>query len=277
MRRYKVATALLRLWLVTVMLFMVSPLFFVLVNSFNSSPFSSFPPQGLSLRWYQDALNYEPFQTGLRNSLTVAIGATAIALTAGTMAALALIRYRFRGRDALRTLFVSPMVFPKVALGLAAFVLFLKVAEVLQAREALLSSPISLIVVHGLIGLPLVVVIVSSALIGVDPTIEEAAADLGADPSRTFFRVTLPLIRQGLIIAGFFAFMFSFDEVESAIFLAPIAGRTLPVEMFLFLERRQDPTLAALSALLVVTTLIIVVALASRYGVERITRAVNRA
>jgi putative spermidine/putrescine transport system permease protein len=255
---------------------MLSPLVFVAVNSFNASPFSNFPPQALSLRWYQDALSYEPFQTGLRNSLTVASGATVLAIVAGTLASIGLVRYRFPGADLLRTLFISPMVFPKVALGLATFVLFLKVAELLRARDVLFASPISLIVVHALIGLPLVVIIVTSSLVGVEQSFEEAAADLGANPLQTFLRVTLPLIRQGLIIAAVFAFMFSFDEVESAIFLAPIAGRTLPVEMFLFLERKQDPTLAALSSMLVLATLVLVLALASRVGVERVTRAVNR-
>lgn len=277
MKRLDVAVPLLRTWLVIVLLYMLSPLIFVVVNSFNASPFSIFPPQAFSLHWYQEALGYEAFQTGLRNSLTVAVGATLIAIVVGTLAAMGLVRYRFRGVDVLRTLFISPMVFPKVALGLATFVLFLKAADLLNARDLLFSSPISLIVVHALIGLPLVVIIVSSSLVGVEQSFEEAAADLGASPLQTFVRVTLPLIRQGLMISGVFAFMFSFDEVESAIFLAPIAGRTLPVEMFLFLERKQDPTLAALSSMLVLVTLVLVLALASRFGVERVTRAVNRA
>lgn len=272
MRSIDAISLALRIWLVAVLAFMVAPLVFVFVNSFNASPFSNFPPQGFSLRWYEGALTYEPFQSGLRRSLTVAIGATLVAVGVGTLASIGLVRYRFRGSDALRTFFISPMVVPKVALGLAIFVLFLKVADVLGLRDQLVGSSISLIIVHALIGLPLVVIIVSSSLVGVDPSLEEAAADLGADPLKTFVRVTLPLVRQSMITSAVFAFMFSFDEVESAIFLAPLSGRTLPVEMFLLLERQQDPTLAALSSLLVAATLMVVLVLASRVGVERVVR-----
>jgi len=276
MIRFDVIHVALRAWLIAVLVFMLAPLIFVVINSFNSSPFSRFPPEAFSLRWYQDALTYAPFQAGFRNSVFVALGATSIALVSGILAAIALVRYSFRGRDVLRTAFIAPMVVPKVALGLAAFILFLRLADTFGLREQLFGTPISLVLVHALIGLPLVVVIISSTLVALDPTLEEAAADLGAGPRETLLRVTLPLIRQGAIIAGVFAFMFSFDEVESAIFLSPIAGRTLPVEMFLFLERRQDPTLAAVSSLLVAATFIGVVILASRFGIERVTRVSAR-
>lgn len=276
MRRADPVAVGLRVWLLLALLFMTAPLALVIVNSFNASPFSNFPPEQLSLRWYESAISYEPFQSGLRKSLTVALVSTLIALVVGTLAAIGLVRYHFRGSAVLRTFFTAPMVVPKVALGLATFVLFLKAAQLLDLREALVGSPVSLVVVHAVIGLPLIVIIVSASLVGVDPVLEEAAADLGASPAETFVRVTMPLIGQGMAISAIFAFMFSFDEVESAIFLSPIAGRTLPVEMFLLLERQQDPTLAALSSLLVLATLSVVLVLASRFGVERVIRTVQR-
>lgn len=258
----------LRVMLFVVLAFMLSPLVFVLLNSFNASDFNSFPPDGLSLRWYQFVLTYVPFREGLVNSLVVGIASTLIAVPAGMLAALALVRSGFRGKGLLRSFFLAPLVMPKVAIGIAVFMLFI--------RLRLFGTVPGLVLVHAMLSLPFAIVLLSASLVNVNRALEEAAMDLGAGPLRTFWKVTLPQIKAGLIVAGVFAFITSFDETEASIFLVRPANITLPIQMFLYLEQYQNPTLAALSSLLIgLTIVIVVVALRFVRGAE-IARLVGR-
>jgi putative spermidine/putrescine transport system permease protein len=241
----------LRVALFLVLAFMLSPLVFVVINSFNNSAFNSFPPEGLSLRWYEFVLSYVPFRDGMINSLIVATASTLIAVPAGMLAALALVRGSFRGKGALRAFFMSPLVMPKVAIGIAVFILLI--------RLRLFGSLPSLIVVHAMLSLPFTIVLLTASLVGVNRTLEEAAMDLGAGQLRTFWRVTVPQIRAGLVVAAVFAFISSFDETEASVFLVRPANITLPIQMFLYVEQYQNPTLAALSTLLIALTVAIVV------------------
>ncbi|HZP95253.1 MAG TPA: ABC transporter permease subunit [Candidatus Limnocylindria bacterium] len=242
---------LLRLALIAVLAFMLSPLAFIVVNSFNSAAFNTFPPSGFSLRWYQFVLSYAPFREGMVNSLIIAGASTLIALAAGTPAALALVRGRIVGRASLRAFFLSPLIMPKVAIGIAVFILLIKLR--------LFGSLGSLIMVHSMLSLPFCIVLLTASLVGVNRTQEEAAMDLGAGPLRTFWHVTMPQIRAALIVAAVFAFITSFDETEASIFLVRPSNTTLPIQMFLYLEQYQNPTLAALSTLLIALTVVVVV------------------
>ena len=268
--------------LAVVLSFMVMPLLFVVASSFNPAALTSLGflkgtgSEGLTLRWYEAALSYEPFAKGLANSVVVATIAATLATLAGSLAAVAFVRYRFRGREMLRSLAITPMVFPRVALGLGAYILFLRATEFLHIREAVIGTPLPLAIVHSVLGLPLVIVIVSATLVGVDPALEEAAMDLGATPAQTLARVTLPLVRVGLFTAAVFAFMFSFDEVETSIFISPVSGRTLPIEMFIFMEKDQSPTIAALSSLLMLGTLLVLALLGLIAGWRQLARLVAR-
>jgi putative spermidine/putrescine transport system permease protein len=241
----------LRVVLIALLAFILSPLVFVFINSFNGSDFNSFPPQGLSLRWYQFVLSYAPFRDGMVNSLIVASAATLVAIPVGLLAALALVRERVRLRGALNGLFLSPLVIPRVAIGIAVFILLLKLR--------LFGTTGSLVLVHAMLALPFAIVLLTASLLNVNRTLEEAAMDLGAGPLRTFWRVTLPQIRAGLIVAAVFAFITSFDETEASIFIVRPSNLTLPVQMFLYLEQYQNPTLAALSTLLVGLMVVLVV------------------
>ena len=243
--------ASLRVGLFAVLAFMLSPLVFVVINSFNASSFNSFPPDGLSLRWYEFVLSYAPFRDGMVNSLIVAAASTLIAVPAGMLAALALVRGEFRGKALLRTFFLSPLVMPKVAIGIAVFILLI--------RLRLFGTLPSLIAVHAMLSLPFTIVLLTASLVSANRTLEEAAMDLGAGPLRTFRAVTLPQIRAGLIVATVFAFITSFDETEASVFLVRPANMTLPIQMFLYLEQYQNPTLAALSTLLIALTAVIVI------------------
>ena len=241
----------LRVVLIMVLAFILSPLVFVFINSFNGSDFNSFPPQGFSLRWYQFVMSYAPFRDGMAISLIVASAATLVAVPVGLLAALALVRERVRFRGALNGLFLSPLVMPRVAVGIAVFILLVKLR--------LFGTTGSLVLVHAMLALPFAIVLLTASLLNVNRTLEEAAMDLGAGPLRTFWQVTLPQIRAGLIMAAVFAFITSFDETEASIFIVRPSNLTLPVQMFLYLEQYQNPTLAALSTLLVGLMVVLVV------------------
>jgi putative spermidine/putrescine transport system permease protein len=141
-------------------------------------------------------------------------------------------------------------VLPKIVLGVALFMFFVRVR--------LIDNYSSLLITHVLVILPFVIAMVSAALANFDWTLQEAAMDLGAGPIRTFFRIILPQISLSLAIAGLFAFITSFDQVETTIFMVRTGSNTLPVEMFLYLQKWQDPTIAALSSLLILFAIVLV-------------------
>jgi putative spermidine/putrescine transport system permease protein len=236
-----------------VLVFMLAPLVFVVINSFNSSSFSPWPPAGFSLKWYKEVRDYEPFRRGFRNSIVTAAWTTAIALVAGSMAAYALSRYRFFGRGLIHALFFSPLIVPRVAIGLMMFVLYISTSLTFYGTTH------GLVFAHVLLVLPFVITIFAANIGGINPVLEEAAQDLGANPLQTFWKVTLPQMRTGFVVAGLFAFITSFDEVEAALFLVRPATNTLPIEMFLYLEQRQTPALAAVSSILIGLTLALVI------------------
>lgn len=245
----------LHIFLAGIVVFMLSPIVFVILSSFNSSSINLFPPEGFSFRWYTTVFSHEPFRAGFVNSFVVAGTSSLLSLTIGTMAAFALVRHHIRWSSLCRSLFFSPLIVPRVAIGLAVFVLFIRWATPLQGTNQ------GLALVHAVLTLPFVITIVSANLALLDPALEEAAQDLGGGPIRTFWHVTLPQVRSGLIVAAVFAFITSFDEVETSIFLLNPPNTTLPIQMFIYMEQWQNPTLAALSTLLIACTVIPVLVL----------------
>lgn len=223
--------------------FTLLPLLIVVVYSFSSVAYGVFPPPGLSWRWYANLLQQPGFQSAFLRSAGIGVTATALALLFGTLSALALVRARFRGQDLLRAFLLSPIVMPKIVLGVGWFIFF--------ARLGLQGGVVPLILAHTIVVLPFVITIVAANLVGLDPSLEEAAQDLGASPSTVLRRIIMPQIRAGLAISALLAFIVSFDQVESSIFLTRGENNTLPIEMFLYMEKWQDPTIAALSALLI--------------------------
>jgi putative spermidine/putrescine transport system permease protein len=183
----------------------------------------------------------------------VGIGATAISLVLGTMAARALTRWRFTGQSFLRSFFFAPVLVPRIALGAALFLLYIRIG--------LYGGILGLIIAHALLGLPFVISIMTAVMYNVDQSQEEAAQDLGCSPVESFFRVTLAQLRTGLVVSGLFAFMLSFDELDTSLFLVRPANNTLPIEMFLYVQEQQNPTLAALSTMLIGLTALIVLVL----------------
>ena len=244
------ASVIGRLLLALPLAFMTLPTVVVIVASFNPTAILSFPPVGLSLRWYVQALTYPQFQRAALNSLIVTAASAAMALPIGTAAALALVRHRPRGSVFWNAALLSPLVVPGVAAGLG----FL----ILAARFALLASRWVLIAAHVVLVLPFVVRSAAVSVANLDPALERAAASLGAAPWRVFRRVTLPLLCPGLVAALLFAVIVSVNEFVVSLFLTTRVTEILPVAMFTYVVNYTDPTMAALSTLFIVGTFILV-------------------
>jgi putative spermidine/putrescine transport system permease protein len=244
--------ALLRTTLALGVGFILLPLVIVIAYSFSSVSYGIFPPPGLSLRWYGTLLSLASFRAAFGRSVTIAVVATALALISGFFGALVLVRARFRGKELLRGFLLSPIVMPKIILGVGWFIFF--------ARLGMQGGVVPITLAHTIVVLPFIINILAANLMGLDISLEEAAQDLGAGMPTVLWRIVLPQIKSGLIFSSLLAFVVSFDQVESSIFLTRGENNTLPIEMFLYMEKWQDPTIAALSAVLILFAAILVTA-----------------
>ena len=225
---------------------LLAPLVVVVAVSFGPSATFDFPPKGLSLRWYRAFFASEMFvHAFFRVSQVVGLLTALVATVAGTLSAIGLVRLRFRGREALEAFFLSPLLVPHILLGAAAY-LYL-------ARLGWPTSSVTLLVGHIVIATPYVIRCVTAGLVGMDPRLEEAAMSLGASRPQAFFKVTLPLLRSSLVSGAVFAFIISFSDINLALFLAGPNAASLPVHIFSQIQFEADPSIAAASALQIVT------------------------
>jgi putative spermidine/putrescine transport system permease protein len=235
--------ALLRTTLALGVGFILLPLVIVIVYSFSSVAYGVFPPPGFSGRWYANLFRLVTFRAAFGRSMSIGLAATGAALALGLLCALVLVRARFPGKELLRGFLLSPIVMPKIVLGVGWFIFF--------ARLGLQGGIAAITLAHIIVVLPFIINILAANLVGLDASLEEAAQDLGASAPTVLWRIVLPQIRSGLAISALLAFIVSFDQVESSIFLTRGENNTLPIEMFLYMEKWQDPTIAALSTLLI--------------------------
>jgi putative spermidine/putrescine transport system permease protein len=259
--RRRRAERLLGWYVAAVLVFLALPIAVVIPSALSAGTTLAFPPQGLSLRWFQNVAAKPEFLRALGVSLWIALVATALSLTLGTLAAIGLVRHRFPGRDAAQLLFVAPLIFPAIVYGVS---LLMVLGPLKLTRTAL-----GLVLAHVVITLPYVVRTVGATLHGVDRRLEESARILGAGPWRTFRHVTFPLIRPGLIAGGTFSLIVSFDEFTVSLFLTGPGFQTLPLEIYHYTEFTIDPTIAAISTVLIVMS-VLAIALIERFlGFER--------
>ncbi|MBP2148173.1 MULTISPECIES: ABC transporter permease [Xanthobacter] len=251
-----------------VLAFVVLPLGAVIWVSFFANRILSFPATGYTLDWYARAWELDAFRNGFITSVETALVAVALSLVLGVPASLALVRYRFPGRDAIQTLLLSPMVVPGIVGGAALFMAFIEL-EILLDVDISGTLP-GLFVAHGLIALPWTVRLVTASLVGMSPSYEEAAQSLGAGRLTTFFRVTLPIIKPGIVAAALFSFVISFIDLEKSIFLVGPGRSTLQIALVSYLEWNLDSTVAAVATvqILIIGVLLLV---SDRYA--RLSRA----
>ena len=235
---------------ISVLGLMLLPVIFVAWSAFYDSTFLTFPPPGYTVKWFEAALGREAFTSGLVTSTKVALMASVAGVVIGTAASLVLQRSRLRGAQFLQTLLVSPLMVPNIVLGIALYLFFLSVAD--HTGWDLTQGLGGLTLAHTLLTLPWSVRLVSANLTGLDRSLEEAAMNLGASPLRTFFLVTLPQLRAGMIAAVLFSFIISFENLEISLFLVGPGASTFPIALMQYLEFNMDPTVAAASTMQVV-------------------------
>jgi putative spermidine/putrescine transport system permease protein len=244
-KRKKIGQYLFSISLVAIYCFILAPIVIIVVVSFDATPNFLFPPPGLSVRWFISFFTNETFMTSFfRVSLPVAIVVAFIATPVGILGAFGLVRYTFKGRSFMETYFILPMLVPQVLLGIALLLFFIKLD--------IKATFFSLIIGHVVLAIPYVVRTVSAALHGVNPMLEEAATMLGASKVQTFFKVTLPLIRSGIISGALFSFIISFGDINLALFITGPKTVTVPVHIFSEIQWQGDPTIAAISTVQVV-------------------------
>jgi putative spermidine/putrescine transport system permease protein len=222
--------------------FLLAPLVVVIGASFDPRAVLRFPPQGISLRWYDAAL-HSAFMSAARLSLSVAVVATLGALALGVPAAWALARFAFPGKTFIGSMLSAPLLVPQLVIGVTLLQIF--------AALHLAASVTTLALAHVLITLPYVIRIIHASILGVDVSIEEAASNLGANRPRVYLTVVLPIIRPALYSAALFAFLVSFDDAVVALFLVSGATTTLPIAIYTYVQYDLDPTIAAISSMLI--------------------------
>jgi spermidine/putrescine transport system permease protein len=232
---------------VVVYVLMLLPLVVIVINSFNPSRLGNFPPQSLSLRWYESLLSDERMLRALWNSLQVGFSAAVGAGLVGTLTAMGFVRKDFRMQDALVIVMLTPLLIPPIIVGVAATIFF---SQIGFGR-----SMAWLILMHILLGLPYAFLIIRSQLYLFDETLEEAAQTLGADRVTTFREVTLPLIAPSVITAMVIVFVISFGEFTATQFWVTRTTTTVPVIIFSMLRTSISPQIDALATVMLVVTI----------------------
>ena len=240
-----------------VYLFLHLPLIVLMVFSFNASRFSV-EWTGFTLDWYRALVQRPDILAGLRVSLIAGLASTLIATVFGTLLALGLARYRFRGRAALQSLLYVPLVTPEIVVGISLLILFAWLGMTLGIA--------TIVIAHVAFSISFVTIVVLARLAGMDRHLEEAAMTLGADEWTTFRRVTLPLLMPGVVAGALLAFTLSFDDYVITSFVAGSGSSTLPVVVYGMVRRNIDPSVNAISTIVLVVTSILI------YGADRLAR-----
>jgi putative spermidine/putrescine transport system permease protein len=240
--------------------FLIAPIGIVIIASLNAGRFLVFPPEGLSLQWYAKLLDSGPFVRSFLFSLRLAAVVTLITTVVGTAAALYVVRHA-RQRAMLRLLLVAPLQLPGIMTALALLIFYYGVG--LGG-----ASYLGLLMGHVVVCTPYVFLTVSAVLYNFDRSLEEAARSLGAGAFTTFRRVTLPLIKSGVISGAVFAFITSFDQFPISLLLSGVGTTTLPIQVFDYLRFSFDPTAAAVGTVNILITLGVVIMTERLVGLE---------
>ncbi|MEV0634100.1 ABC transporter permease [Streptomyces sp. NPDC050619] len=232
-----------------ILLFLALPIVVIVVTSFGKDAFGSFPPDSWTLGWYQQLFaDGSKWPAALSLSALVAALTTVFSLILGMTAATALVRSELPLRTAVYGLVLAPLVIPQVVIALGLFLLF--------EPAAMLGSPIAIALGHTVLAAPIAVMILMATLKGIDERLEDAAASMGAGRLTVARRITFPLAMPGLVAAAIFSFITSFDEFFISQFLSSVDTVTVPVQMFNVLQYDVDPSVTAVSALVIAVAVV---------------------
>ncbi len=272
-----------------IFLFLIAPILIVIPLSFNAEPYFTFTekmlsldPDGYSTRWYDilltfgmqapdaprdgiwwsDVWNNAQWVRAAKNSAIIGFFSTILATALGTLAALGLSRSEMPYRRAITAVLISPMIVPIIITATGLFFFY--------SKTGLANTYVGIILAHATLGIPFVIITVTATLVGFDHSLTRAAANLGATPTRTFFRITLPLILPGIISGALFAFVTSFDEVVVVLFVADFDQQTIPRQMWNGIREQISP------AILSVATILVIISIALLTSVEMLRRRSER-
>jgi len=246
---------------IAVVVFLQIPVLVVVLAAFSTTSYLTIPPQGLTLAWFAKVLADPTYLSAIRMSLILACGSTLVSLVLGVAAAVALHRRILPGSEAITAFLMAPLVMPAVVIGVALLQFF----SLIGLRGTLCR----LLMAHVVITVPYIVRSALASLTGLDGALEEAARVLGATGFEAFRLVTLPLIMPGVVAGALFAFITSLDNVPVTIFLVSASQTTLPILIFASVEMGVDPSVAAVSTLLIVATAIVLVLAEKRFRLHR--------
>ncbi len=236
-------------WTMAIFAFLYIPILLLVIFSFNESKLSIYWG-GFTTKWYAQLLGNQVLLTAFKNSLIVGSAATVLSVFIGTTAAWLLYRYRFPAQQTLGLLIFIPMVMPEVLMGTSLLVLFVSAGIPLGYT--------TLIIAHTTFCFPFVLVGVQARLQGLDPSLEEAALDLGATPMQAFRLVIIPYLMPAIVAGALMAFTLSFDEYIVTVFTSGAESQTLPLKVYGMVKRGGSPELNALSALFIGATILLV-------------------
>ena len=237
------------------------PIVLVILLSFSGDAYTTLPPNSYSLRWYANAISRNEFVESFLTSVQVAVLATPLSVVIGTLAAYGLWKYPGSGARALESLLMAPILLPLVVTGLALLVFF--------NRGVLPSGLWNIVLAHVIVTFPYSFRSVLAVLGRYDRQLDEVAASLRVRPAAAFLHVTLPLIRPGLFAGALFAFVMSFDDFATTIFLITPGTKTLPIAIYQYMEFNLDPTVSAVSAMLVLLSVVGVLVVDKVVGMDR--------
>ena len=239
-----------------VFFFLIAPIVVVIPLSFNAEDFFTFTkemlafdPAGYSLRHYEDFFTNSDWTGALYNSVRIAPVATLLSVGFGTLAAIGLSQSHVPFKRAIMAILISPMIVPLVISAAGMYFFY--------SRIGLQGTYWGVVLAHAVLGIPFVIITVTATLVGFDRSLTRAAANLGANPVTTFFRIQMPLILPGIISGGLFAFITSFDEVVVVLFVGSASQKTLPWQMFTGLREQISPTILAVASIMVLLSILL--------------------
>jgi putative spermidine/putrescine transport system permease protein len=249
--------------------FLIAPIMVIVPLSFNAQDFFTFTPEmlsfdpaGYSTKHYQDFFTNSDWQLALSNSLKIAPVATLLSVSLGTLAAIGLSQSHVPFRRAIMAVLISPMIVPLIISATGMY--FFYSNPYIPTPFGKIELPFTLtgtywgvVLAHAALGIPFVIITVTATLVGFDQSLTRAAANMGANPVTTFFRVQMPLILPGVVSGGLFAFITSFDEVVVVLFVGSAGQKTLPWQMFTGLREQISPTILAVATLLIAISIVL--------------------
>lgn len=254
-----------------VFFFLIAPIVVIMPLSFNAQDFFTFTPEmlqlkpeGFSLKHYQDFFSNESWQRSMKNSIIIAPLATIISVSLGTLAAVGLSQSHVPFKRAIMAILISPMIVPLIISATGMFFFYSTLGNWMEGTLGLSKGfvgYVKVIMAHAVLGIPFVIITVTATLVGFDNSLTRAAANMGAGPLTTFFKVQMPLILPGVISGALFAFITSFDEVVVVLFVGSAAQKTLPWQMFIGLREQISPTILAVATILVALSILLLASL----------------